>query len=220
MNAQERALLEDFLDRLIQTRDIRKVPEADEMIRKAVEQQPDAAYLLVQRALLLTQALEQAKARIATLESTENRSNSTFLGTGSSSWSPSTAGYPTPPTQATAQAGPSVPPPSGWAPSAPAPSGGASSFLGKAAATAAGVAGGAFLFEGIESLLGRHEGGFGSPPPGDFPSEDVTINNNYYYPDESRPREASGTDRADFEDDDISSADTDDPNFTADDDVV
>jgi hypothetical protein len=30
-------------------------------------------------------------------------------------------------------------------------------FLGQAAATAAGVAGGAFLFQGLENLLGHHD---------------------------------------------------------------
>jgi hypothetical protein len=35
------------------------------------------------------------------------------------------------------------------------------SFLGQAATTAAGVAAGAFLFQGIESLMGHH--GYGSP---------------------------------------------------------
>jgi hypothetical protein len=35
------------------------------------------------------------------------------------------------------------------------------SFLGTAAATAAGIAGGAFLFQGLESLLGHHDSGSG-----------------------------------------------------------
>jgi hypothetical protein len=39
------------------------------------------------------------------------------------------------------------------------------SFLGSAAATAAGVAGGAFLFHGMESLMGHHGYGPGSSVP-------------------------------------------------------
>ena len=67
MNPQERALLQEFLQRLIQIRGIEKDPQADALIAQAVAQQPDAAYLLVQRALLLEQALEAAKAEIAQL---------------------------------------------------------------------------------------------------------------------------------------------------------
>lgn len=56
------------------------------------------------------------------------------------------------------------------------------SFLGTAAATAAGVAGGAFLFQGIESLLGHHGSGGGffdtaSATPEHV--ENVTINEYY-----------------------------------------
>jgi hypothetical protein len=73
--------------------------------------------------------------------------------------------------------------------------GGFSSFLGQAAATAAGVAGGEFLFQGIENMFGHHGGGgFGGEgfAGGGFggerfanagPTEDVTINN-YYGPEE------------------------------------
>jgi len=61
LNPQERALLQEFLQRLIQIRGIEKDPHADALIAQAVAQQPDAAYLLVQRALLLEQALDAAK---------------------------------------------------------------------------------------------------------------------------------------------------------------
>jgi hypothetical protein len=81
--------------------------------------------------------------------------------------------------------------------------GGFSSFLGQAAATAAGVAGGEFLFQGIENMFGHHGGfggggfgggGVGGPGFGGGgyggegfanagPTEDVTINN-YYGPEE------------------------------------
>ena len=42
-----------------------KVAQADTMIKRAVERQPDAAYLLVQRVLLLGQALNQVNVRIS-----------------------------------------------------------------------------------------------------------------------------------------------------------
>jgi len=57
MNVQEREVLENFLNQLTQVRGVRKDSEADAIIARAIAQQPDAAYLLVQRALLLEQAL-------------------------------------------------------------------------------------------------------------------------------------------------------------------
>ena len=50
--------------------------------------------------------------------------------------------------------------PAGAPPASPEPSHGAGTagFLGQAAATAAGVAGGAFLFQGLENLFGSHGG--------------------------------------------------------------
>jgi uncharacterized protein len=96
--------------------------------------------------------------------------------------------------------------PPGYAPAyapaygAPPVGGGFSSFLGQAAATAAGVAGGEFLFQGIENMFGHHGGGgfggggsfggegFGGGFGGEGfanagPTEDLTINN-YYGPEE------------------------------------
>ncbi|HZL49371.1 MAG TPA: DUF2076 domain-containing protein, partial [Terracidiphilus sp.] len=55
------------------------------------------------------------------------------------------------------------------------PTGG--SFLRNAAQTAAGVAAGAFLFEGVESMFGGHGGGFGG---GGYGHEGGTTINNYY----------------------------------------
>ena len=64
------------------------------------------------------------------------------------------------------------------------------SFLGTAAATAAGIAGGAFLFQGIESLLGHHGGGgsfLDSAGEGGEHIDNLTINEYYgadQYPDQ------------------------------------
>src|SRR5262245_25617077 len=149
---RQRALLQDFLQQLVQMRGIQKDAEADAMIARAVAQQPDAAYLLVQRAHLLEQALNAAKAELAELRSRAG-GEASFLG-GQNAWGRGVqqtaplrlAGAPIPPS-----ANPPVPPAS---PRAPSPFG---SFLGQAAATAAGVAGGAFLFQGLENLFGHHE---------------------------------------------------------------
>ncbi len=85
MTPQERSLLEGFLAQLAQVRGLNKDPEAERLIARAVEQQPDATYLVVQRALLLGQALEQAKARIAALEQGEGRGQG-FLDPNASGW--------------------------------------------------------------------------------------------------------------------------------------
>jgi uncharacterized protein len=191
MTPQERSVLEGFLAQLAQVRGVNKDPEAERLIAQAIEQQPDATYLLVQRALLLSQALEQAKARIAALEQGEGRGQG-FLDPNASGWgNAGPAGYRGQPAPAAApQYAPPYPaygaPPPGYPVyGGPLPGGGFSSFLGQAAATAAGVAGGEFLFQGIENLFGHHGGGFGGGDYANpaFPTEDVTINN-YYGPDE------------------------------------
>src|SRR4051794_32100827 len=68
MSPQDAQLLQDFLNQLVQVRGVAKDPEAEAMIARAVAQQPDASYLLVQRALLLQQALDNAKAEMTALQ--------------------------------------------------------------------------------------------------------------------------------------------------------
>ena len=163
MTPDETRLLSNFLSQLGQVSGVSKDPQAASMIAEAVTRQPDAAYLLVQRSLLQDQALAAATARIAALEaqSRATPAASSFLDAGSNAWgrgavaAPQSAPAPQPnglPMQAVA------------AYAAPAPSrffggGGGGSFLTSMAATAAGVAGGAFLFQGIESLMGHHHDG-------------------------------------------------------------
>src|SRR4051812_20842505 len=94
MTPQERSLLESFLAQLAQVRSVQKDPEAERLIAQAVELQPDATYPPVQRALLLGQAVEQAKARIAVLEQAEAGRGQGFLDPNASGWgNPGSAGY-------------------------------------------------------------------------------------------------------------------------------
>lgn len=166
MTPQENQLLQQFLDQLLQVRGIAKDPQADAMISRAVAQQPDAAYLLVQRALLQDQALEAAKAQIAALQSQQQTAASShggsFLGSADS-WGNSARAVPHTPAPAPGYG--MQPSPSPY--SMPAQmaqrrgmsglfGGGGGSFLGSMAATAAGVAGGAFLYQGLQNLLGDH----------------------------------------------------------------
>jgi hypothetical protein len=175
MNANEREQLTHLLNQLREAKVGERDAEADRLIRDAVAANADSSYLLVQRTLLLEQALSNAKGQIAQLqrEVTQRQSQNQggFLGrnnpwasdlgstSGQSARQPGSAGYQLPP-------------------AAPA-SGSGSSFLGNLATTAAGVVAGSFLFQGIENLLGHHSSpsGFGST------GEDIagdTIINNYY----------------------------------------
>jgi hypothetical protein len=163
MTPQDTQLLQGFLDQLTRAQVGTMDREAQTLIARAFAQQPDAAYLVVQRALLLEQALKQAQAQIAQLQ----QQSSSFVGTRAWNPAPSPApGAALPTADAlTARAVPNSPAGSPW-----------SSFLGNAAATAAGVAGGAFLFHGLEDLLG-HGGGFSAAGAPTEMVENVTVNN-------------------------------------------
>ncbi|MBK4735207.1 DUF2076 domain-containing protein [Noviherbaspirillum pedocola] len=204
MSPQEAQMLQTFLNQLVQATNVQKDPEANAMISNAISRQPDAAYLLVQRAMLMEQALDAAKAQISTLQNQLQSSqppNRGFLDSANS-WGnhpapstsrPSSVPAPAYPTAGQYQAPGAYPPPQQYTQPAPPASQGffggrAGSFLGSAAATAAGVAGGAFLFQGIENMLGHHGGsGFMNPAgAGSFnePIENTTVNN-YYLDDNS-----------------------------------
>lgn len=68
MNAQERDQLQQFLATLRQQRAQAKDPVADALIRDAVASQTDAPYLLVQRTMALTLALQASQNRLHQLQ--------------------------------------------------------------------------------------------------------------------------------------------------------
>jgi len=106
MNAQETAQLQQFLDTLVAAKGVTKLPDADQLIRQAFARQQDAAYLLVQRCMLLEQGLAQAKSRIAELEAPQTSSGS-FLGSG---YQPGFAARPSAGSPAPYAAGPAAAP--------------------------------------------------------------------------------------------------------------
>lgn len=192
MSPQEQQALENFLAQLTQARAAAKDPQAEARILDAVARQPDAAYLLVQRAMLLDQALTSAQAQIATLQNqlqAAQAGRSASFMDSANNWG-SHAGSPAPaPAYAPQQAGPvqmqQMPPQAQPAPAQPARSGffsgGLGSTLGSVATTAAGVAGGALLFQGIENMFHHNSGGggfFGQQPVMGGATE--TVINNYY----------------------------------------
>ena len=68
MNAQERDQLQQFLATLRQQRVQAKDPVADDLIRDALASQADATYLLVQRAMALSLALQATQNRLQQLQ--------------------------------------------------------------------------------------------------------------------------------------------------------
>ncbi|GAA0514938.1 MAG: DUF2076 domain-containing protein [Pigmentiphaga sp.] len=242
MTPQERALLDNFLDRLAGVRGMDKDPEADALIRHRAAGQPDALYLSIQRALLLEHALEGAQARIAALEQQvgelqaasrqqqEARPARSFLGglLGGDGWGkaparPAPAGG----SMIGSDIGqrPEYRPAAPAAPYAGAPAAGGAmgSFLGNAAATAAGVAGGMFLFNGIEHLLGGGAGQAahlaGNAPASETITQNVT--NNYYGSgNDDRPDTDGGAQAYDTSADDSFTDDTFSDDTFSDDDFV
>jgi len=153
MTPDEHTLLGQFLGDLDQARGGPKDPEADSLISQALSRNPDAAYLLVQHAIVADQSLHAAQARIAELEeqlralSPAPAPVASFLPRSSSPWSSGPqAGY--------------APPPVDQRPGFFSSDSGLGSFLRNAGTTAAGVAGGELLFEGLSDLFGGRDGGW------------------------------------------------------------
>jgi len=146
MQPEEKNLITGLFGRLQPYESQLRDPEAERLIAGLVQRQPATPYLLVQTALVQEQALKAAQDRIAELEGkAPPRQPGGFLGSA-----PRLG-----PWGARQQAG-------GPMPSNPMqgqPQGGGGSFLRSALATAAGVAGGALLFEGIRGLIGSHGSG-------------------------------------------------------------
>jgi hypothetical protein len=166
MNSDERTLLGRFLQDLTSARAGAKDPEADGLIRQALTANPDAAYLLVQHAIVADQSLHAAQQRIVELEQQAAPVASSFLPpSGAGPWGTRTSQ-------------PYAPPPPDDRPSIFSGGGGVGSFLRTAGTTAAGVVGGEMLFSGLSDLFGHHGGGMLGGNQGFMGSpEEVTINN-------------------------------------------
>jgi hypothetical protein len=224
MTPEENNLISGLFDRLAQANAQPKDAEAEQLIRSKVAQNPSAPYLLTQSTLVMQQALANAQNRIVDLEKQLNEAKSgqksqsggsflsgvaSFFGGGSSHGEPQQPSTPPPTPRPAGQTPPPPPvpqqPQQGYAPPpppqyAPSPSGGGG-FLQNALMTAAGVAGGALLFRGIENLIGHNPGPFaGSITPGGgfmgsgTPQEVV---NNYYMEGSQAPGETRTADQGD-----------------------
>ncbi|MDD4913567.1 MAG: DUF2076 family protein [Methylococcales bacterium] len=221
MNAQERDQLNLLLKQLVDFKVSTKDAEAETLIREAAARQPDAAYLLIQRAMLLEQGLNNAKARIDELQrqlqnSQSGQSAPGFLG--NDPWAAPAAGSGQVPGAANYQPSRYAPPMQGQPQPQPHAGGGfmggGSSFLGNIATTAAGVAAGGLLFQGLENLMGHHNSGFGQGGFGQagfgqqgfgeqYPEQ--TVINNYYGDDNG----GQLADNSSYSDDSYASDDSD-----------
>jgi hypothetical protein len=172
MTPEERNLVIELFDRLATLEDAQRDPEAERLIRDGLRQAPNAPYALVQTVLVQDEALKRADARIRELEGavttdTEPR-DASFLGGMRDSLFGKREGRGSVPSVRSAEpASTSAPVSPAWptgtqAPMPVAPAGvpGApgGSFLGTAAAAAAGVIGGSLLMSGIRSLMGNPQG--------------------------------------------------------------
>jgi len=171
MTPQERELIDGLFQRLKAADTPQKDNEADALIKQRVAEQPSAPYLLVQTTLVQEHALNAAQQRIAQLEGELSNRQAQPAGGGTSflggllgrnnRWNAQNA--PDAPAPAAAAPRSSVPitapaASSGFGASAGFGGGG---FLGTALTTAAGVAGGALLYDGIRSLFFHNPGPFG-----------------------------------------------------------
>jgi uncharacterized protein len=167
MTPQEKDLLTRFLQQLASAQAGQKDAEAETLIRETVGRQPDAAYLLVQRALQLEQLLQASQEQVKKLEAELDQagagstsSGGRFLG-DPNAWGRGAAQRPSQPQPSPQQplgyphAQQNIP---AGATTRAAPGGSWSSGLfGNIASTAAGVVAGSFLFQGIQGLMNRGE---------------------------------------------------------------
>jgi uncharacterized protein len=200
MTPEEQNLISGLFDRLRQAGSQPKDAEADQLIRSKIAEIPAAPYLLIQSTLVMQQALTNAQNRIAALERQVAETNpapatqqggggflagvASLFGGGQPHNQPQRAAA-QPPPPPPPQMQPAQPQAYNYPPPVPQTAGRAGGFLQGALSTAAGVAGGALLFQGIENLIGHNPGPFsGALTPsggilgGGTPVEEIT--NNYY----------------------------------------
>jgi hypothetical protein len=185
MTPQERQLVDDLFDRLSKVENAPRDPDAVAAIEQGLRRAPNAVYALVQTVLLQDEALKRANSRIQELEAAnaapQNQSGGGFLDSmretllGSNQPHSSVPNVPPPdmgsrPVWNSGQVMQQAQPPGqysqpynqgpyGQAYGTPPTGGG--SFLGTAAAAAAGMVGGSLLLGGIRSMMGGSHYGFG-----------------------------------------------------------
>jgi uncharacterized protein len=199
MTVQEQQMIDELVERIRNTQLNDKDPDAEQRLQQGLSGYPDALYVLAQTVLVQKYGLEQAQQKIQAMQAEldqlqqQPKPHGSFLGNllgihddppapppyqpvGNPNYAP----YPAPayPPQAYAQ------------PVYAAPQSGG--FLRSAMQTAAGVAAGEMMFQGMESLFHGFGGGYGNPGYGESRPTEV-INNNYYGDDNPHEHHAADT---------------------------
>jgi len=189
MIPEERQHVDELFDRLAQIESAPRDAEAERAIAEGLKRAPHAVYALVQTVLVQDEALRRADAHIRELSGeAAPRQSASFLDsmrsalTGSPRYTsvPSVRPAGNEPDPRWNSGGP-------YAASATAPDarpsygtpyvGSGGSFLGTAAASAAGVIGGALLLNSISSMFGHHGGSaFAAVPPAASPWDTSAAN--------------------------------------------
>ena len=161
MTPQERELITELFDRLSTLEGTPRDPDAERAIAEEMSRAPNALYPLVQTVLVQDEALKRANARIQELEggdATAGQGGSFLDSMRGALFGRDPGGRGSVPSVRTGATGDPYPPAGPYAtpypPAYGAPSPGGS-FLGNAAATAAGVIGGSLLLDGIRSAFGH-----------------------------------------------------------------
>lgn len=178
MTPQERQMVDELFDRLAKLESAPRDPDAAAAINQGLRKAPNAVYALAQTVLLQDEALKRANSRIQELEGAgggEQQPSGGFLDTmrdaifGQNQPRGSVPNVPPGgrPVWNSGQAMQQAQPPGQYGqapynqPYGQAPMGGGSSFLGTAAAAAAGMVGGSLLLGSIRSMMGGSQHGFG-----------------------------------------------------------
>ena len=223
MTPEERELLTSFLQQMAQARAEQKDPEADALIRDAAARQPDALYLLTQRALGLDYALNATQAQVAKLQTELDQlrqpapARQSFIGDSNAWGRSSSSAAPTASAASNADLAPLAPLGSNtlqrnavqarqssqsMRPAASASSWGGAGILGTVAGAAAGVVGGALLYQGISSMMNRNDQ---TPAAAATPPQPEPLAANSYSEDDSLQ---DSTDYADSDAGDFDSGDS------------
>ena len=172
MTPQERQQVNELFDRLARLETAPRDAEAERAIAEGLARAPHAIYPLVQTALVQDEALKRADARIRELtgEDDGTRDSGGFLDSMRNALTGRPAHTSVPTVRAATASEPDPRWNSGGALPAAAPSAAAlpsqgGSFLGTAAASAAGMIGGALLLNSISSMFGHRAGAFAADAP-------------------------------------------------------
>jgi uncharacterized protein len=157
MTPQERQLVDELFDRLARLENAPRDAEAERAISEGLARAPHAIYPLVQTVLVQDEALRRADSRIRELTGEDPVAAPTggFLDSMRQVLTGRAGGTSVPSVRPGTSVGPDPRWNNGVTLAQPAPSSGGS-FLGTAAASAAGVIGGALLLNSISSMFGNH----------------------------------------------------------------